>query len=80
LSLKANRVGDAVAWGRRLAALAPGNAQAHHLYGVALQAEGDREGARREFEQTLRLEPNHYEARENLRTLDRITSPTPSVR
>lgn len=70
LCLKANRVGEAVVSGERLARLAPTNADARHLYGVALMAADRTEEAGEEFRRTLALDPGHQAARANLERLD----------
>ena len=41
----------------------PHLAEAHYLLGVALEELGDRTRARQEFQETLRLNPNHPHAR-----------------
>jgi tetratricopeptide (TPR) repeat protein len=80
LALKANRIDEAIRMGRELAGLAPADPRARHLRGVALMAAGRRDEARHEFEQTLRLAPEHFEARQNLLALDRTTSPSAESR
>jgi tetratricopeptide (TPR) repeat protein len=47
----------------------PGMPRVHAHLGLALLGGGDREGARRAFEQTLRLDPEHRAARTNLGNL-----------
>lgn len=50
--------------------LAPHEAIVHNLVGVCLNALGDREQARRAFNEALRLDPSHHLAQGNLADLD----------
>lgn len=70
LCLEANRIAEAVQSGERLVRLLPVNADARHLYGVALMAAERTEEAREEFRRTLALDPGHHAARTNLERLD----------
>jgi Flp pilus assembly protein TadD len=51
------------------ASLAPENAEIHFHLGSVLERTADREGAIREFQETLRLKPDHVEARRHLTAL-----------
>jgi len=53
----------------RAVQLAPGNPIAHKNLGVALLALGDRDGARRELAESLRLDPTQADVRAQLATL-----------
>jgi len=46
--------------------LNPNNAKAHHLRGFILMGRDDMDGAIREFQQTLKIDPGFYPARNNL--------------
>ncbi|MCP4228565.1 MAG: tetratricopeptide repeat protein [bacterium] len=52
--------------------LAPGLIQARNNLGIALAELGDLEGARREFEIVLKIEPENHSAKGNLEYLDKI--------
>jgi Flp pilus assembly protein TadD len=66
-------------FGRALA-LSPRDAQAYNNRGVALQALGQAEVARRDFEHALQLDPCLFDPRYNLMRLGTATQPSGNCR
>jgi Tfp pilus assembly protein PilF len=63
---------------KRAIALQPAGVGYHFALGILLKESGDLAGARKEFEEELKRDPNHQPSLEQLQLLDRPALPTPS--
>ncbi len=62
IRIRMNQLREALIAADRAVALAPDQADGHYLRGTVLHVQGDRAGARAEYDRTLTLQPTHTEA------------------
>jgi putative PEP-CTERM system TPR-repeat lipoprotein len=71
IHLNRNELDQALQRADQLLRKQPGNPLAYNLRGLTLLARNDREGARKDFERALELQPAYFPAAHNLALLDR---------